>query len=388
MTAALVVFRKELIDGLRDRRSVLSALMFPLMFPLLFTFMFNKIAERDREADDIVIPVVGAARAPDMIDWFVRRGYEVAEGPEDAQAAVRDEVHDFVLVIPDDFAERFSEGRTADVELVYDGARKEASQGVSRVRSLVREYGRMVGNLRLIARGISPQLGNPVAINDVDTASARQRSASWFSFIPMIIIMATFIGGMNVAIDATAGERERSSLEPLLVNPVPRRALVVGKWLAASVFSGASVGLALVALLFALSRIPLQQLGVDLHIGAYEAIGLLLATLPLALFASGLQVALATFARSYKEAQTYLSMLMLLPMIPHFIASMSSLGDAWWMLLIPALGQQLLLTDVLGGEPLEVSRVLAVVLSSPLLGLLCVELTARLFERERIVFGH
>jgi sodium transport system permease protein len=372
VTAALVVFRKELIDGLRDRRSVLSALMFPLMFPLLFTFMFNKIAERDREADDIVIPVVGAARAPDMIDWFGRRGYDIVEGPEDAQAAVRDEVHDFVLVIPDDFA---------------DGARKEASQGVGRVRSLVREYGRMVGNLRLIARGISPQLGNPVAIDDVDTASARQRSASWFSFIPMIVIMATFIGGMNVAIDATAGERERSSLEPLLVNPVPRRALVVGKWLAASVFSGASVGLALAALLFALSRIPLQQLGVELHIGAYEAIGLLSATLPLALFASGLQVTLATFARSYKEAQTYLSMLMLLPMIPHFIASMSSLGDAWWMLLIPALGQQLLLTDVLGGEPLEVSRVLAVVLSSPVLGLLCVELTARLFERERIVFG-
>jgi sodium transport system permease protein len=385
--AGFVVFRKELIDGLRDRRSVLSALMFPLMFPLLITFMFNKIAERDREADDIIIPVVGAARASDMIDWFERRGYAVIDGPGDAQAAVLDKVHDFVLVIPDDFAEQFAEGRTADVELVYDGARKEASKGVGRVRSLVREYGRLMGNLRLIARGISPQLGNPVSIDDVDIASARQRSASWFSFIPMIIIMATFIGGMNVAIDATAGERERSSLEPLLVNPVPRRAIVLGKWLAASVFSGASVGLALAGLLFALSRIPLQQLGIEVHIGVREVIGLLVATLPLALFASGLQVLLATFARSYKEAQTYLSMLMLLPMIPHFIASMSSLGDAWWMLPIPALGQHLLLTDVLGGEPIDIGSILLVVLSSPLLGLLCVELTARLFERERIVFG-
>ncbi len=387
MNAAIVVFRKELVDGLRDRRSVLSALMFPLMFPLLITFMFNKIAERERDADDIVIPVVGAAHAPDMIDWFERRGYEVSVGPADAQAAVGDKAHDFVLVIPDDFAADFAEGRTADVELVYDGARKEASNAVGRVRSLVREYGRMVGNLRLIARGISPQLGNPVGIDDVDIASARQRSASWFSFIPMIIIMATFIGGMNVAIDATAGERERSSLEPLLVNPVPRRSLVLGKWLAASVFSGASVGLALAGLLVALSRVPLQQLGIDLEIGPREVAGLLLATLPLALFASGLQVMLATFARSYKEAQTYLSMLMLLPMVPHFIASMSSLGDAWWMLPIPALGQHLLLTDVLGGEAIDIGSILLVVLSSPLLGLLCVELTARLFERERIVFG-
>ena len=124
MNAAIVVFRKELVDGLRDRRSVLSALMFPLMFPLLITFMFNKIAERERDADDIVIPVVGAAHAPDMIDWFERRGYEVSVGPADAQAAVGDKAHDFVLVIPDDFAADFAEGRTADVELVYDGARK------------------------------------------------------------------------------------------------------------------------------------------------------------------------------------------------------------------------------------------------------------------------
>lgn len=387
MSAVVTVFRKELVDGLRDRRSVLSALIFPLMFPLLITFMFNKIVEREREADEIDIPVVGAERAPDMIDWFARRGYDVIEGPEDAQAAVRDKVHDFVLVVSDDFVERFEAGRTADIELVHDGARKEASQAVRRARELVRQYGRMIGSLRLVARGVSPQLANPVGIEDVDIASARQLSASWFSFIPMIVIMATFIGGMNLAIDATAGERERSSLEPLLVNPVPRRALAVGKWLAATVFSGASVGLALVSLLIALSQAPLQQLGIDLHIGLREAIGLLVATLPLAMFAAGLQVMLATFARSFKEAQTYLSMLMLMPMVPHFIASMSSLGDAWWMLPIPALGQHLLLTDVLGGEHIGIGSILLVVLSSPLLGLLCVEVTARLFERERIVFG-
>jgi sodium transport system permease protein len=251
----------------------------------------------------------------------------------------------------------------------------------------VRGYSSLVGNLRLIARGISPQVGNAVAIEEVDVASARQRAASWFSFIPMIVIIAAFVGGMNVAIDATAGERERQSLEPLLVNPVPRRTLAMGKWLAASVFSAAGVGIALASVLFALSRVPLQQLGIELQIGPREAIGLLIGTLPLALFAAGLQVLLSTFARSYKEAQGYLSMLMMLPMIPHFIASMSSLGDAWWMLPIPALGQHVLLTDVLGGESVSVGAVLAVVLASPLLGYACVEITARLFERERIVFG-
>ena len=387
MNAVLAVLRKELVDGIRDRRSVASALVFPLLFPLLITFMFNKIAERDREAAEITIPVVGIERAPDLVDWFQRQGYDVEVGPADAQAAVREETHDFVLVITDEFVEDFAQARTAEVELVHDGSRKEASQAVGRVRALVRGYSGMVGNLRLVARGISPQVGNAVTIDDVDIASARQRAASWFSFIPMIVILASFIGGMNVAIDATAGERERSSLEPLLVNPVPKRALAVGKWLAAATFSGAGIGLTLASMLFALSLVPLQQLGIELHIGARETIGLLLGTLPLALFASGVQVMLSTFARSYKEAQTYLSLLMFLPMIPHFIASMSSLGDAWWMLPIPALGQHVLLTDVLGGEPIPVVSFLVVALSSPLLGYACAEITARLFERERIVFG-
>ena len=320
-------------------------------------------------------------------DWFGRRGYAVVDGPADPQQAVREKDLDFVVVVPEGFEEDFAHGRSAAVELVHDGSRKESSQAVGRVRGLVRGYSKVVGNLRLMARGISPQLGNAVTIDNVDVASPRQKAASWFTFIPMLVILAAFMGGMNVAIDATAGERERQSLEPLLVNPVPRRTLVLGKWLAAALFSGAGIGLTLASLLFALSRVPLEQFGIELRLGGREAAWLLAGTLPLALFASGLQMALSTFARSYKEAQTLMSLLMLLPIVPHFIASLWSLGDAWWMLAVPALGQYVLLTDVLGGEAVQVGACLGVVLSSALLGLVCVEVTARLFERERIIFG-
>ena len=165
------------------------------------------------------------------------------------------------------------------------------------------------------------------------------------------------------------------------------RRWVAGKWLAASVFSGAGVALTVATMLFAMSRVPLQQIGFELEIGTLETIGLLLCVLPLSLWACGLQLVLATFARSYKEAQTQLSILIFLPMVPHFIASMSSLGDAWWMLLVPALGQQVLLTDVLGGEPFSIPSFLTVMLSSVILGYVCVEITAHLFKRERIVFG-
>ena len=387
MSPLPAVLRKELVDGIRDRRSVLATLIFPMTMPFLLPLIFHTMMERDRESLEIEIPVVGAERAPDLVDWFGRRGYAVVDGPADPQQAVREQDLDFVLVVPEGFEDDFAHGRSAAVELVHDGSRKESSQAVGRVRGLVRGYSKVVGNLRLMARGISPQLGHAVTIDDVDVASPRQKAASWFTFIPMLVILAAFMGGMNVAIDATAGERERQSLEPLLVNPVPRRTLVLGKWLAASVFSGAGIGLTVASLLFALSRVPLEQFGIELRLGGREAAWLLAGTLPLALFASGLQMALSTFARSYKEAQTFMSLLMVLPIVPHFIASLWSLGDAWWMLAVPALGQYVLLTDVLGGEAVQVGACLGVVLSSALLGLVCVEVTARLFERERIIFG-
>ena len=387
MNSSATVFRKELTDGIRDRRSVLSALIIPMLFPFLITFMFNLMIKRDREASEIEIPIVGAERAPDVVEWITRQGYKVIDGPADPQAAVRDEKFDFVLVVPETFVSDFQIARSAEVELVFDGSRKETSSAVSRARNLVRSYNRMIGNLRLVARGISPVVGNAVEIEYVDVASARKRSANLFSFLPMFVIFAAFIGGMNVAIDTTAGERERQSLEPLLINPVPMRSIVIGKWLAASAFSGAGVALTLASMLFALSRVPLRQIGIELEIGAYESLSLLLCVLPLSLFASGLQIVLATFARTYKEAQTYLSMLILLPMVPHFIASVSTLGDAWWMLLVPALGQHVLLTDVLGGEPFALLPFFTLIVSSTLLSYACVEVTAQLFKRERIVFG-
>jgi len=387
MRLLLAVFRKEMVDAIRDRRSVVSAMLFPVLMPALITVLFNVMAERKREALDVTIPVVGAERAPDLVDWIQRRGMTLEEGPADPEAAVIARDVDFVLVIPEGFGEDFSQASTAEVELVVDGSRKEAGMAVGRVRRLVEGYSRMVGALRLVARGVSPQLNQAVRIQEVDVASSRQRAASWLSFIPMLVIFPAFMAGMNVAIDTTAGERERNSLEPLLVHPVPRGALVAGKWLTATVFSAAGVGLTVASLLFALSRVPLQQLGIDLQLGQREALGILAVGLPLCLFASGIQVLVATFARSFKEAQTYVSMLIMLPMVPHFISSVSSLGEAWWMYMVPALGQHMVLTDVVGGEPLRAAKFAAVALSTALLGGACAAVTAKLFEREKIVFG-
>ena len=167
----------------------------------------------------------------------------------------------------------------------------------------------------------------------------------------MFIMMAGFVGGMQIATDSTAGERERGSLEPLLVNPAPRLAFVAGKWLAATL--AAMVSVCLTTLLCAhLPRfLPLEDMGIRFRIGP-EHVGPAssLAALPMCLFSAALQAAVATLARSFKEAQSYMGVLILVPMMPGVMVALYPLGNAPWMYATPMLGPYVLLTNVLGGR--------------------------------------
>ena len=198
----------------------------------------------------------------------------------------------------------------------------------------------------------------------------------------MYLILAAFITGMNLAVDTTAGERE-----PLLINPVSRLSLMLGKWPSAVVFSCAGIILTMASLVLAMQRMSWQELGIRLNLGAPEVASVLLTTLPLAFFASGAQALVSSFARSFKEAQTYISLMVIVPMAPSIIAQLYSLGNEWRMAPIPMLGQQVLMTEVVSGEPVSLLSYAATSLSSLMLGLLRVWITARLFTRENVVFG-
>ena len=383
-----VVFRKEMLDGIRDRRSLMSVCISALIGPLLMGFMFNRLAERQREAQDIQIPVVGAERAPALIDWLEQQdGVEIVEGPQDTEQAVRERNEDVVVVIDDEFGKDFSEARPARVKLVADGSRQTAQPKVRLVRRLIQLYSRQIAVLRLIVRGVSPAIATPIRVEDIEVSSSQQRAATLLNFIPLFVVLAAFAGGMQIATDTTAGERERGSLESLLVNPVPRESIVIGKWLAAVVFSACSVALTFFLCLAVLQRIPLNAFGIRFAIGPLEIFGVLGATLPMALLATGLQIFIATFARSFKEAQSYLGMLILLPMLPGILSVLYPLGNQPWMIPIPILGQHVLLADVLGGKSPDLIWFGVAGLSALVAGLVCVYLTTRLFHKEKIIFG-
>lgn len=387
-TQVLAVFRKELIDGARDRRSISSLAFSAIISPLLFGLMFTVAAERRKSADDIRLPIEGVEYAPAFVNWLKQQsGVTVVPPPTDAEKAVASRAEDVVLIIDKDFSKAMSTAVPASVKLVSDVTRDNARPKVARVRSLVSQYSGLTGGLRLIARGVAPSVATAVRIEEVEVSSSQQRLATQLSILPLLLVIAALTGSMQLAIDSTAGERERGSLEPLLLNPVSRGALATGKWLASSLFGCGAVLFSMVLTVSVMRRVPWHDLGIRFRVSDGELMSLLALILPLALFLSAIVMFASTFARSFKEAQSYLGMLMLIPMLPGLVSTIYPLNDRPWLAPVPVLGQYALAADVLGGKPPSVFfYALAGVSVLACAGVL-VTLTARLLMREAIVFG-
>jgi sodium transport system permease protein len=356
------VFRKEMKDHLRDRRSVVSALTGPLIGPLVFLAMFTLMAS-----------------------WF-KEG-TLSDAPTDYEALIQAGKLDAVLIIPADYGKEFSAGHTAAVQLVVDNSRNQARATIRRISTLLASYSGMLGAQRLFARGVSPELATPVRVDEVDLATPERMAANVLNIIPIFLVFAAFMGGMNVAIDAMAGERERGSLEPLLINPVQRGAVVVGKWLTTVVLACVAIAVCLSAFLLAVNRVPLQDLGVKARFDITAVLGMLATVVPLAFFASAGQMLVSTYARSFKEAQTYIQLLLLLPMLPGMLLAVSPIQSQLWMYLVPVFGQQLLIGEVMRGQAVGAMPFLLGALGCAGAAALCLSITTRLLGEERIIFG-
>ncbi|MGN6521447.1 MAG: ABC transporter permease [Dokdonella sp.] len=390
MRAALTVFWKEVRENLRDRRTVLNTLLTgPLLAPLMFVLIINAAVTRELDKADkpLPVPVAGAANAPNLVAALRRAGVQIKDAPADAERAVREQDVDLVLRIPADYAQAWAKGDPAQVELVYDQSQRDAQGSVARLHALLDAYAQQTGALRLVARGVSPNVTRPLVVADRDQSTAQARSGTLFGMLPYFFILGVFIGGMALAIDTTAGERERQSLEPLLVNPVGRGAILAGKLGATAAFAFTSLVLSIVAFSIAGRFLPTAKLGMSVELGASFAFATLLVMLPLVVLLASLQTLAAAFAKSFREAQTYLSLLMFVPVIPTLLLSLFPLKTQTWMYAVPLMGQQVSIIRLLRGDSIAPYQLALCFGATAFAALLACLMTAWVYRSERLAIS-
>ena len=384
-----IVFQKELLDSLRDRRVLLNSLGTALLGPAMLLMIFFLIAQLESSTVDraIELPVVGIEAAPDLAVFLEQNNVVLQPLEGDPVTAVENGDADVVLVISADYSDQFAIGFPAAVELVSDTSRNSASRVLSRMFTLLEGYNSMVGGMRLQARGISPSVVVPVSVGLLDTATPQSQAASLLSLLPYFIIFAVFIGGMALIIDMTVGERERGSLEPLLINPVERSSFVIGKLLAAIASTTLSVLVTLIGFAGVINFTPLDRMiGIQLSLDPLSFVAIFLISFPIIILACALQMIIASAASSVKEAQSYLAFLPLLPALPGLILAFIPLQIELWMMFIPTFGQQVLINQLLRGESAALLNIFVSTAFTLVVAIGLVWWATRQFGSERTLF--
>jgi len=386
-----IVMQKELREGLRDRRTLVNSLLIgPVVAPLFFILILKLALARSVSTEDESAPVtvVNALAAPNFVQQLRERGLEVSlrEGSEvDIRRWIGDQKDLVVLYVPPAFGERFTEGKPAAVQMYADGSNSEAGKHGARVRQAIAGYSALVGSLRLQARGVSPTIVQPVVIDDIDVSTPSARATLMLGMLSYVILLATLMGGLHLAIDATAGERERGSLESLLTLPVVREHLIYGKIAATTVMMLVSLALVATSVSFSLKALPLETFGMTANFGPSVVWRVFLAVAPFALVAASILTVVASFTRTYKEAQSWLGLVLIVPTVPIAIASVLDIAPRASLMLVPSLSQHLLIQGLMRGEPLPVAWALLATVSCLVLGLALAWLAGRLYRREAIL---
>ncbi len=391
MRDLLTVFRKELRENLRDRRSLLSALLFgTVVMPLLVALLVNLTVRRGQTQDSkpVALAVVHAERAPNLVADLRQFRLDVVNAELDdaaARAAIHRQQHRIILVIPDNYASQLSQGLPAPLLLYTDSSDSAGAAEVARVRAVLGHHASEITRLRLMARGIDPMVLSALAIQDVDVATPTSRSVLILGTLTVIILMTMLMGGLHIVLDATAGERERGSLEPLLTVPVRRELLIYGKILAACVFMLLSLTLSVCAMALTLRHVGLEQLGMNQNLGVVKILELIGCCVPLAPFGASLMTIVAAYTRSYREAQTYVGLILAIPTVPLIFASALGLRPTAWLMMIPSLSQHFMVIALLRAEPVSTLYAALSVSVSLVLGVAAAHVAGRLYHREALL---
>ena len=396
MNKIIAMVRKELIDAARDKRSVMAGLYYAIGTPLIMCGLFMVLIGQLTSPDDLKITITNPDNAPDLVRFLSNKGItqgniKEADVKDSTAKALTEKVSDtqdlkaIEMIISTDYAAQMNQGKGAEITIVADNSDEKLQNSIRRLERQLQAYSTEMGSLRLIARGIDPRVMQPLKVNIHDQATTDSKGGMILGIAIFTMIYSVFISGMNLAIDTSAGERERNSLALLLSHPLTTRQLVLSKIIAVSLF--ALLGLVLILLVskIAYTFVPWQELGFSVNITSEFIALMLVVGIPVALMAACLQLFVSFMAKSFKEAQSYLTIVLFVPLALSMAASYNIAPDMLQWL--PVSGQQQALMDFIKGKDLPMLQLLVSTLSTLAIAVLLAFGMERSLKSEKVIFG-
>ena len=389
MTTSWTIFRKELADAVRDRRTWTIALFISLLSgPAVFLLVSNFVSGVEEKVAKREVVIEHAEYAPTLVNFLQRAGATIVPAPPGYRDQLRSgSLGNAVLVPPVDFEQKLERGEPVEVEAVFDDSHDKGQAVVRASIRLLAGFNRELGTQRLFARGVSPQVLAPLEVREVSLAPTRARGAQLLFIVPWAALMVAVFGALSVAIDVTAGERERGSLEPLLGNPLSTGALVVGKWGVVMAYSVVIVVLTMAGFMVSMRLVTSETLSALMQLQWREVAIFVALLLPFAALMAAVNMLAATFGRTYKEAQTYVSYIAMGVQFSAVVPVFLTVRDAPWQWFVPAIAQLTVLMRALRGDPVGTSDLVIPAAVCVVAAAICLALQARLLKRETIVFA-
>lgn len=376
---------KELKEAFRDRRAMMMAMMMAVMAPVMIFAMSKVMIKEAAETPAIYLKVTGAEYAPKLIKALDDENILLFSDVPNDEKVIWDD-RNLKLSIPDSFNQDMLDGKTIDLYFSADFSEKANISPVRRINNTINNYSRTIGYKRLLVRGIDVRLLQPIKVIEQDTSLPNSNAMIISMMLGLYLLMAAFMSGLPVAIDASAGERERNVLEMLLCQPVSTIKIVAAKLCCASLIACIGVLLTLSLTSFSVSFIDLTKIGASFNLDAFTITALLLLLLPICFFASALQLFVAFQSKNFKEAQSMVSMIIMLPaMVP--VIMMFVDDKPKWLDWLPISGQSLIMEDLFKGLPVSWALLGFTGLVTISITVLLVLLMAKKLRSEKVVLA-
>ncbi len=396
------IYQKEMKDTMRDRRTLIFMLLVPVVaIPVLImitsSLMMNVVSKAQEEK--AVIVVEGMNNLPPAIRDSLLNSQLLTvktaeEYPDTVDLVDKLKAGGFqaMLSVPDGFENAIEKQSPTDIEIYFDKAEIKSGFAVDKIKDIFQPYKNRIVNARLADHNLSPEILTPFKINSQNVASAQKLAGNELgAMLPYLIIIMCFMGAMYPAIDLAAGEKERGTLETLLVSPASRGEFVTGKYLVVLTTAIVAALLSMASLTFSLNYMVNNMIGqmaselIQLQFNFQMVLLIVMIILPLAGIFASLLLSVSIFARSFKEAQSYITVLNMFIILPAFISFLPGIKIDYKMALIPVVNVALVIKDAISGT-IEWNYVIVAFLSTLILSAITLYFAKKWFERESVLF--